>query len=59
VRATQSDRLIGHIARNGSAIEPRERFPETKPYQAPKAKIKKKPKKRKPIKESALSRAMP
>jgi hypothetical protein len=41
VRATQSDRLTGHIARNGSALEARERFPETKPHQAPKAKIKK------------------
>jgi hypothetical protein len=29
IRETQSDRLIGHIARDSTAIEARERFPET------------------------------
>jgi hypothetical protein len=29
IRETQSGRLIGHIARDGTAIEARERFPET------------------------------
>src|SRR5450756_2153925 len=33
IRETQKDRLIGHIARNSTAIEARERFPET-PAQA-------------------------
>jgi hypothetical protein len=30
IRDTQKDRLIGHIARDSTAIEVRERFPETK-----------------------------
>jgi hypothetical protein len=34
IRETQKDRLIGHIARDSTAIEARERFPET---DAPKA----------------------
>ena len=29
IRETQKDRLIGHIARDSTAIEARERFPET------------------------------
>ena len=29
IRETQQDRLIGHIARDSTAIEARERFPET------------------------------
>jgi len=33
IRETQKDRLIGHIARDSTAIEARERFPET-PQQA-------------------------
>jgi hypothetical protein len=39
IEATQKDRLIGHIARDSTAIEARERFAESKP----KAKKKKKP----------------
>ncbi|HXF15332.1 MAG TPA: hypothetical protein VN517_19440 [Terriglobales bacterium] len=31
IEATQKDRLIGHIARDSSAIESRERFPENPP----------------------------
>jgi hypothetical protein len=31
IRETQKDRLIGHIARDATAIEAREHFPETKP----------------------------
>src|SRR5260370_40578027 len=30
IRQTQQDRLIGHIARDATAIEARERFPETR-----------------------------
>ena len=57
IRATQSNRLIGHIARDGSAIEARERFIDSKPKKAPKAKGKKKRKKAVFAKESATSRA--
>src|SRR5438034_36354 len=31
IASTQKDRLIGHIARDSTAIEARERFPETPP----------------------------
>jgi len=34
VLKTQRDRLVGHIARDSTAIEAREKFPETKPAQA-------------------------
>lgn len=34
IQKTQKDRLIGHIARDSTAIEARERFPETKPVKA-------------------------
>jgi Transposase DDE domain/Transposase domain (DUF772) len=37
IASTQKDRLIGHIARDSTAIEARERFPETTP-KAPAAK---------------------
>src|ERR1035441_2866143 len=37
IRETQKDRLIGHIARDSTAIEARERYPET-PAQAAAAK---------------------
>ena len=57
IRATHSDRLVGHIARDGSAIEARERFIDSKPKKAPKAKGKKKRKKAVFAKESATSRA--
>ena len=57
IRATHSDRLVGHIARDGSAIEARERFVDTKPKKAPKAKGKKKRKKAVFAKESAACRA--
>jgi hypothetical protein len=33
IECTQKDRLIGHIARDSTAIEERERFPEPKPAQ--------------------------
>lgn len=35
VRHTQQDRLIGHIARDSTAIEARERFPQTAAQRAP------------------------
>jgi hypothetical protein len=35
IRETQQDRLIGHIARDSTAIEARECFPETKPASQP------------------------
>jgi hypothetical protein len=34
IRETQSDRLIGHIARDSTAIEAREHFPESQPKAA-------------------------
>ncbi len=37
IRETQKDRLIGHIARDSTAIEARERFPETRQQAAAKA----------------------
>jgi Transposase DDE domain/Transposase domain (DUF772) len=37
IRETQGDRLIGHIARDSTAIEAREHFPETGP--SPRAKV--------------------
>ena len=45
IRATHADRLAGHIAREGSAIEASERFTEIKPQKAHKAKGEKKRKK--------------
>lgn len=57
IRATHSDRLVGHIARDGSAIEARERFVDTKPKKTPKAKGKNKRKKAVFAKESAACRA--
>ena len=51
ILATQSTRLIGHIARDGSAIDARERFTETKPRKARKGKGKKKRKKAVLVKE--------
>lgn len=36
VRATQEDRLIGHIARDSTAIEAREHFPDPAPPKPPK-----------------------
>ena len=35
IRETQKDRLIGHIARDSTAIEARERFPKTAAQKAP------------------------
>ena len=43
IRETQSSRLIGHIARDSTAIEARERFPEKPAKAAPSATPKKKP----------------
>jgi Transposase domain (DUF772) len=57
IRATHADRLVGHIARDGSAIEARERFIDTKPRKTPKAKGKNKRKKAVFAKESAACRA--
>src|SRR5216683_2911759 len=37
IRETQKDRLIGHIARDSTAIEARERFPEAAPSKAAKS----------------------
>lgn len=37
IRETQKDRLIGHIARDSTAIEARERYPETPAQAAPTA----------------------
>jgi len=37
IRETQKDRLIGHIARDSTAIEARERYPETSAAAAPTA----------------------
>jgi Transposase DDE domain len=37
IRETQKDRLIGHIARDSTSIEARERFPETDPPKEAKA----------------------
>jgi hypothetical protein len=46
IRETQKDRLIGHIARDSTAIEARERFPETK-AQAQEKSLRKAPRKKK------------
>ena len=35
IECTQKDRLIGHIARDSTAIEAREKFPEPKLQRAP------------------------
>ena len=48
IAETQKDRLIGHIARDSTAIEARERFPETQP--------KRKQKKRRPKRAKASER---
>lgn len=45
IRATHADRLVGHIARDGSAIVARERFVDIKAKKTPKAKGKKQRKK--------------
>src|SRR5579864_637182 len=41
IAATQKERLIGHIARDSTAIPVRERFPETAKQQAAQRKAKK------------------
>jgi hypothetical protein len=43
IAATQQQRLIGHIARDSTAIPVRERYPETEQQKAAKQKAKKKP----------------
>jgi hypothetical protein len=48
VAATQKDRLIGHIARDSTAIPVRERYPETRKQKAAKATRNKRGKKRGP-----------
>jgi len=49
IAATQSDRLIGHLSRDSTAIEARERFPDAlpKPDSKKKKKYKKRPKRAK------------
>ncbi len=42
IRETQSQRLIGHIARDSTAISARERFPEAKPSVVPTGSVPKK-----------------
>lgn len=44
IESTQKDRLIGHIARDSTAIEARERFPENVPPPATRCKHKRGPK---------------
>jgi hypothetical protein len=44
VETTQRERLVGHIARDSTAIEARERFPETTPQQKAKKEKKRKAK---------------
>jgi len=39
IRETQQDRLIGHIARDATAIEARERFPETRAQREARLKV--------------------
>jgi hypothetical protein len=64
VRATQKDRLIGHISRDSTAIHARERFPDPprgprEKDQDPKAKKKAKPKKKRtprPKRQKAIER---
>jgi hypothetical protein len=46
IEATQKDRLVGHIARDSTAIPVRERYPETERQAKKKAKASK-PKRRK------------
>lgn len=48
IEATQKDRLIGHISRDSTAIEARERFPESPASPGPKTKTKTKKKKKSP-----------
>lgn len=50
IAQTQKDRLIGHIARDSTAIEARERFPETSPKTATKKSSARAPRKRGPRK---------
>ena len=51
IAATQSDRLIGHLSRDSTAIEARERFPDALPKPDPKKKkkYKKRPKRAKEL----------
>jgi Transposase DDE domain/Transposase domain (DUF772) len=44
IRTTQQDRLIGHIARDATAIEARERYPKDPPAKAVRRKYKRGPK---------------
>ena len=43
IRETQKDRLIGHISRDSTAVEARERFPQTAASPAPRPKGKRGP----------------
>ena len=48
IRETQKDRLIGHIARDSTAIEAREHFPRTEPVSSPPQSTPRQPKKKTP-----------
>ncbi len=60
ISATQTERLVGHIARDSSAIEARERFAvPAKPKRKPAKKGKKKRNKHVFARKTAISRAIP
>lgn len=56
IEATQKDRLIGHIARDSSAIEARERFPENPPPKRARKHYKLGPKPKRSLARSPRSR---
>lgn len=56
IEATQKDRLIGHIARDSSAIEARERFPENPPPKPARKRYKMGPKPKRSTPRSPRSR---
>jgi len=57
IRLTQQDRIVGHIARDSTAIEARERFPETKQQKRDKKRKKahKKPLPKQKAKQSSIT----
>ena len=56
IQETQKDRLIGHIARDSTAIEARERYPDSPPAKAPRPRYKKGPKPKRSTARSPRSR---
>lgn len=56
IRDTQQDRLIGHIARDSTSIQARERYPENPPPKAPRKHYKKGPKPKRSTPRSPRSR---